>query len=132
VLPFIPASQERKRSNHVVLDRRQQRREARHFLRGTVTWVKDSLAALILLLVRGFLLWLVVPVAALVGVVLKPYRRTMRRPIKIRQLIGWADLNLIAFLERGVLRTLFPNPQPFVPWAEVAHVTHRVNFLDPV
>lgn len=93
--------------------------------------MKQFVAALIMLLMRGFLLWLVVPTAALAGVVVKPYRRMMRRPVKIGQLIGWADLNLVASLERGVLRSLFPDPHPFVPWAEVAQVTHRVNLLDP-
>jgi hypothetical protein len=95
--------------------------------------MKDMLAVLVMLLFRGVLLWLVVPLAALVGVVVKPYRRMMGRPVKTGQVIGWADLNLVALLERGVLRPLFSDPQPFVPWAEVAQVTHRVNFLlDPV
>jgi len=71
--------------------------------RGAVT------ASLTLLLFRGVLLWLVVPVATCVWVMLAVLRR---RPAGLGQFLGWVDLNLIAALnERRCVRfsPLAPN-----------------------
>lgn len=50
--------------------------------------------------------------------------------VGLRQFLGWVDLNLMAFLSRIVLRPLFRDPVPWIGWREMAHVTHRVRFID--
>jgi hypothetical protein len=82
-----------------------------------------------LLLVRGVLLWAVVPAAFCVWMIVS--LRPGRRRVGVGRFVGWVDLNLIAFLERGVLRPLFPTRAEWVGWSGMATVTHRVRLLDP-
>jgi hypothetical protein len=93
--------------------------------------VKGFAGGLLLFFTRGLLLWVVVPFAMLVGLAMKPYRRLVGRPVQIRQVIGWADLNLIAALQRSVVRPLVADPAPFVPWSALDEVVHRVRLGDP-
>jgi hypothetical protein len=79
--------------------------------------------------VRGVLLWLVVPVAICVWLILSV--RLGRRGVGVGQFVGWVDLNLIACLERGALRPLVSSPAKWMSWSEMALVTHRVRWLDP-
>src|SRR5437867_4047413 len=81
-----------------------------------------------LLLLRGVVLWVVVPVATCVWIVLAAGRR---RPAGLGQFLGWMDLNLIAGLQRTALRPFFAARAGWTPWCEVSHVTHRVRLLDP-
>jgi len=90
---------------------------------------RSPVGGFVLLLVRGLLLWLVVPVAACVWLILAVH---LRRRVGLGQFIGWVDLNLIACLERGALRLFFPTPAKWIPWSELAHVTHRLRWRDPV
>jgi len=53
---------------------------------------------LLLLLVRGVLLRLVVPLATVTRLLLRPAMQ--RRAVGLGSFIGWADLNLIAALQR--------------------------------
>jgi hypothetical protein len=86
------------------------------------------LAGLALLFARGFLLWLVLPVTALWWLLGLPIWR--RRDVTLARLVGWADLNLIACLERGPLRFFIRNPLKWVPIANASEVDHVVSFLD--
>ncbi len=47
------------------------------------------------------------------------------------QFLGWVDLNLVAFLQRGVFGWLIRVPSVgFVPWREIPEVSHRVSSND--
>ena len=82
-----------------------------------------------LLIVRGVLLWLVVPFATCVWLILA--FRLRRRGVGLNRFLGWVDLNLIAALQRTVLRPSFALPARWIPWSEMAQVTHRLGWLDP-
>ncbi len=78
----------------------------------------------LMLLVRGVLLWLVIPASAVWWLLAAPIRRLRgKRLVGLGQTIGWADLNLIAVLTLG--------RSPFVPWSRVLEVEHRVGLADP-
>lgn len=86
------------------------------------------IAGLALLLARGVLLWLVIPLAALAWLIGLPFWR--KREARMEQLIGWSDLNLIAFLQRGPFRLFIRNPLKWTPASEVSRVEHRVTLFD--
>jgi len=86
-------------------------------------------AGLALLLVRGLLLWLVVPVVAVVWLVLWPLFRL--RHVSLGALLGWADLTLIAALQRSLLRIGTQAPLEWTALRDVSTVTHRISILDP-
>lgn len=79
-----------------------------------------------LLLVRGVALWLVVPCVILAYPII-----VLRRRATLGQALGWADLNLIAFLQRCLPRKAFTTRLAFVPWREAGTVTHRIGMTDP-
>lgn len=84
-----------------------------------------QIALLIMLLVRGVLLWIVVPVAAVWWLIAIPVDAIVRKPyVGLGQTIGWADLNLIALLTLG-------HSAPFVSWSQASKVKHRVSIIDP-
>ncbi len=84
----------------------------------------------LVLLTRSFLLWIVIPVWSVVW--LARAISLHRRGITYGQYLGWVDLNLIAFLQRGVFRPLVRWPAPFVPSSEMPSVTHRISRTDPM
>ncbi len=86
------------------------------------------IGGLLLLLLRGILLWLTVPLAICAWPF--AYVTLSRSGVKFGQFLGWVDLNLMAFLSRIVLRLLFRDPLPWVPWREMSRVTHRLRFID--
>ena len=87
-------------------------------------------AGIVLFLVRGVLLWVVVPIALVTwlvaGVVLR------RHGIRLAQLLGWVDLNLIALIERSILRSVVRVPVAWTPARELPEVVHRIGWADPV
>ena len=87
------------------------------------------ITGLVMLCVRGVLLWLVIPLTVLAWILGLPFWR--KQGATIEQLIGWADLNLIACLQRGPLRLSVRNPLHWTPVSEVSRVDHRVSFVDP-
>lgn len=86
------------------------------------------IAGLALLCLRGVLLWIVIPLAALAWLPVSV--RLRRRGVKLGQFLGWIDLNLVAFLERTILRPLFCSPIQWTPTRAMPEVTHRVGALD--
>ena len=86
------------------------------------------IAGMSLLLARGFLLWFVLPPTFLWWLLGLPFWR--KRAVKFAQLIGWADLNLIACLERGPLRLCIHDPLKWIPLSQVSQVDHTVNLLE--
>jgi hypothetical protein len=87
-------------------------------------------SGLAFLFLRGFLLWILVPVTALAWLLIWPYWYS--RKVGCAQLIGWADVNLAAALQRTVFRPLVRSPLAFVAISAAPEVTHRVLFIDPV
>jgi hypothetical protein len=91
---------------------------------------QNSLAAkLVLVFLRGVLLWPVVPVATVSWLFL--WIGLRRRGVSFGQFLGWVDLILIAALSRTVLRPLFRAPPRWVPVKDMPQVTHRLQALDP-
>ena len=91
----------------------------------------ESIAWLVLLVVRGLLLWLTLPLAFLLWLLLTPMRAIFRRSfVSPGKVIGWADLNLIAALGQILIRP-FGRPVDFTPWSNMALVDHRVSLVDP-
>ena len=85
--------------------------------------------ALALLLIRGVLLWVVIPIGLIWWVVGLPAWH--QRGVRLRQFIGWLDLNLVAFIQRTVLRPLVRHPLVWVPVADIKNVRHFVRLSDP-
>jgi hypothetical protein len=88
------------------------------------------LSLLALFLIRGFLLWLVIPTGTLWWTITWPLQR--RRRVRLGQFLGWADLNLVAAIQRTILRPLVQNPAKWFPLRAVPQVTHRIHWADPM
>ncbi len=89
----------------------------------------SAIGGVLVLASRGLLLWVVVPVASVVWLaVALPLRK---RGVTFFQYLGWVDLNLIAFLQRGPLRPLVRRPASFVPSIDMPSVAHRLRTADP-
>ena len=84
-----------------------------------------------LLVVRGLLLWVVIPLGFIAWLLLG-----WVRGVGPGQFLGWVDLNLIAALQRLLVRRVngeWPMPRvDFVPIGKLRSVRHRVSVLDPV
>jgi hypothetical protein len=87
-------------------------------------------AGLALLVVRGALLWVVVPLAVLVWFL--SFAWLWHRDVTFGQFLGWIDLNLMALLSRSILRPLFRVPPSWAPASQMSRVTHRVLWTDPL
>ncbi len=91
----------------------------------------EAIALFVLLVVRGWLLWLVIPIAFLGWLVMSPIRLTLGKPyITTGKLIGWADMNLSAAIGQVLVRP-FGRRSDFTPWSRVLSVEHRVSIIDP-
>jgi hypothetical protein len=83
----------------------------------------------LLLTVRGLLLWVVLPLGCVAGVLVAPWLH--KRGIKFGQFLGWIDINLIALVQRSLLRPFYRKvPPPWVPATEMSGVKHRVGMID--
>jgi hypothetical protein len=89
----------------------------------------SGLAWVALLLVRGALLWIVVPVTALGWAV--SFAWLWGSGITLAKALGWSDLNLIAAIQRTSLRPWFRRRQAWVPVGDIPTVEHRLSWLDP-
>jgi hypothetical protein len=82
-----------------------------------------------LLVIRGVLLWVLIPLGFLAWVVALPWLHP--RGISLGAFLGWIDINFVGVLERTVLRSLFRTPrQPWIFSTDIAAVTHRVGKRD--
>jgi hypothetical protein len=86
------------------------------------------LGTLVLLTVRGLLLWVIVPL----GLLLWPFvaARLRKRGVGLGQFLGWVDLNLISAIQRSLARSLFDTPIPWLPLSAASDVSHRIHKLD--
>lgn len=81
---------------------------------------------LTILPLRGFLLWLVVPIGAIAWI---GYYR-WARSVTIGQCLKWFDLNLIAFLQRLLKRSERYPDAPWVPSRMMSSVTRQSRPYD--
>jgi hypothetical protein len=79
-------------------------------------------------LLRGVLLWILVPVAWLIWAFSWPIWK--KRNVRAGQFIGWADLNFQALLHRSLFRPFVKEPVAPVPVSGIPQVTHRVGWTD--
>lgn len=84
-----------------------------------------AVVGFVLLLLRGVLLWVIVPIGLVVWMIVGGSLR--RRGVGCGQFLSWLDLNLIAMIERTVLRPLVRAPFPWTPAADLPRVTHRIR-----
>lgn len=87
------------------------------------------LGGVLLLLVRGVFLLIVIPVTLWIWLVTWPFLR--RRGATLGQLLGWVDLNLVALLQRTLLRLVTRTPLPWTPVSQLPRVAHRIRWMDP-
>jgi hypothetical protein len=83
-----------------------------------------------MLLVRGLALWVVVPLGLLLWVIGMPL--FLRKGVSLGALLGWADLNLLALLQRALLRPWMGRLLEWVPASRMSQVEHRLRWFDPV
>ena len=89
----------------------------------------DFLAGILLLTVRGVLLWVVLPIGCLAWVLGAPWLH--KRGIKIGQFLGWIDINLIALIQHSLLRPFYRNAAlPWLSAREISGVVHRAGLMD--
>ena len=81
------------------------------------------------MLVRGVLLWLAVPVGFVWWLVAWPRLRSRR--VRLGQVLGWLDLNLVAAISHTVFRPLLTEPAPYWSADKLPLVTHRILAADP-
>jgi hypothetical protein len=89
-------------------------------------------SALALLVVRGLLLWILIPLG--LAVWLLSFGWGAR--VALGAFLGWLDLNLLAALQRALLHPIggqLPVPRiEFVPAHRIQSVSHRVQLVhDP-
>ena len=96
----------------------------------TPEWRLPWLSATVFLIVRGCLLWVVIPMTFVGFILLWPYWR--RERASLGQLLGWADLNLAATLMRSVFRPFVINPPKWTSIERLTEVNHRISFIDPL
>ena len=86
-------------------------------------------ASLVLLIVRGILLWVVVPLGCIAWVIVSPWLH--KRGVAIGQFLGWVDIHLIALIQRSLLRPFIRDTaQSWVPAKKIHEVVHRIGKLD--
>lgn len=86
--------------------------------------------AIVLLTVRGILLWVVLPLGFVAWLLVFGWLRRVGLP----RFLGWLDLNLVAGLQRSVFRPWITHPTiDAVPISRIRDVEHRVSVvLDPL
>jgi hypothetical protein len=85
----------------------------------------NDVGMFLMLVLRGFLLWGVIPLAALSWIVLGPFTGA-----SLGACVGWFDLNLMVFLLRFVLRPLVRDSGlSWVPLSKMRTTDHRFRFL---
>jgi hypothetical protein len=84
---------------------------------------------LLVLVVRGVLLWIVMPVALVVWPFIRVSQRSAR--VTFGQYLGWVDLNLIACVQRIATPLLVRHPIAWTSARDMSEITHRLRATDP-
>lgn len=86
-------------------------------------------AGFLLLVIRGLLLWLLVPTGFLIWMVTLQW--ALRNRVSLGSFLGWLDNNLVYGLQRGPLRLFFRKPTVrWIPAKCRSEVTHRIRGVD--
>lgn len=89
----------------------------------------SGIGRFLLLIVRGLLLWIVVPIGFVAWGVSLPWQ--LKRKVALGQFLGWLDSNMLIIIERSILRPFFEAPtHRWVPTKGRAEVQHRIGALD--
>jgi hypothetical protein len=91
--------------------------------------VAAAVGGVAFLFLRGVLLWVVVPVGSVWWLVAWPWFRSRR--VRLGQVLGWLDLNLVAAISHTVFRPLLRQPARYWRTDEMPAVTHRILVIDP-
>ena len=84
---------------------------------------------IVLLTLRGVLLWLVLPLGCVAWLFVAPWLH--KRDVKIGQFLGWIDHNVIALIQRSLLRPFYRDAaQPWLSTRNMSSVEHRVGMGD--
>ena len=90
---------------------------------------EKPIGGLLVLTIRGFLLWLIVPLGWVAWILASPW--LFKRRVSVGQFLGWIDINLIVLIQRGLLRPLYPtSTTPWIPPRDISRVKHRVHVND--
>ena len=85
----------------------------------------SPVAWVILLTLRGLLLWIVIPLGTLAWLVSVAFTRR-----SLAVFLRWSDANMVSVLESTILRPLFPQPVRWFTLREAADVRYRVRASD--
>jgi hypothetical protein len=88
----------------------------------------STLAGVVLLIIRRPLLWIMIPSACVAWLPASFWLR--RRSVGLGQFLGWVDLNMVACLERTLLRPLFRDRLAWTPVRAMPDVKYRLDFGD--
>jgi hypothetical protein len=95
--------------------------------------MRQTSGAVILYVIRSVLLWWFAwPAATLIWLGRLPYALATDRRPRLRQIAGWLDLNLISFLQAGVLRPFFAERLPRVPWRDTKELMSPASSMGPL
>jgi hypothetical protein len=83
-----------------------------------------EIGQLVILFLRGLLLWVMVPLAALSWLVLGPLTTA-----SLGACVGWFDLNLVVLLQRIILPLTREPPLAWFPLSKMRTTEHRLRFL---
>lgn len=91
----------------------------------------ENVALLLILLIRGLLLWVLIPFGFLAWVVVHVWAQDA----SLRQALAWYDGTVFALLMKGPFRLVIPPERrvPFVGMSRMGKIeAHRVRFSDLV
>lgn len=91
---------------------------------------REAVGFFLLLCIRGAALWILWPIAFIVWMLRLPYAVARSRQLRLGQVAGWFDRNLIALLERTIARPFTPEPSNFVAWEQAGEIERGPSFLE--
>jgi hypothetical protein len=93
--------------------------------------LSGQISGLLVLIVRSFLLWVVIPLGFIAWGFFLPW--LLKRGASLGQFLGWVDLNVVAMLQRVMaVRVVDGRVHPWLRAKEISNVTHRIKWNAPV
>lgn len=89
----------------------------------------DPIAGVAVLILRGLLLWVLVPVGFIAWILMSPW--LLHKGVGPAKFLGWLDSNFTVLLERSLLRPWFPKPtHSWTSVKDMSKVKHRIGAGD--
>jgi hypothetical protein len=89
--------------------------------------LSGQISGLLVLIVRSFLLWAVIPLGFIAWLFFLPWLR--KRGASLGQFLGWIDLNVVAMLQRLMaVRIVEGHELRWLRAKEIPNVTHRIKW----